>query len=140
MYSTFTINKTKFVFQVILTIFIVIIITLLLRMIFRAKKCLPGPFNLPIIGYLHKLDPAGPHLTLTKLVHQYGPVYRVKLGSINTVVIADAKILKKLLAKDETLGRPPLYIFYTVFDGKGTRFRVEFWKFYNCCRDSFIAY
>ncbi|KAJ3645236.1 hypothetical protein Zmor_022912 [Zophobas morio] len=88
-------------------------------MIFRAKKCLPGPFNLPIIGYLHKLDPAGPHLTLTKLVQKYGPVYRLKLGSINTVVIADAKILKKLLAKDETLGRPPLYIFYTVFDGKG---------------------
>ena len=111
----------------IVTTFIVVIITsLLLFRLFRDKKCLPGPWNLPIVGCIHKLDPAAPHLTLTKLVQKYGPVYRVKLGSINVTVIADAKLLTKVLSKDEALRRPPLYVMNNVFNNKGIRFETTY--------------
>ena len=102
----------------IVTVCALLILFLLMKS-FRAKKTLPGPRNLPILGYLHKLDPKSPHLSLTKLAQKYGPVYNIKLGLINAVVIADVKILKKVLAKDETLGRPSLYIIDTVFENKG---------------------
>ncbi|XP_063917057.1 cytochrome P450 306a1-like [Zophobas morio] len=96
----------------------ILTLTLLLYITYR-KKRLPGPWNLPIIGYIHKLDPVAPYLTLTKLAQKYGPVYGIKLGLMDVAVIADGKILKKVLAKNETIERPPLYMLNTVFEGKG---------------------
>ncbi|XP_063916934.1 cytochrome P450 2J3-like [Zophobas morio] len=109
----------------------VLIITILILLLnyFRGKKHLPGPWNLPIVGCLHKLDPKAPHLTLTQFVKKYGPVYGLKLGLINVVVIADAKILKKVLIKDESVARPPLFMTNTAFQNKGILFTsVERWK------------
>ena len=135
-------NIPTITFQMITALSIVIttILTILLLVNFRNKKCLPGPWNLPVIGYLHKLDPVAPYLTLTKLVQKYGPVYGIKLGSINVAVIADAKILKKVLAKDETLERPPLYMINTAFKHKGTSTKKNIhWKLQNSCRSGFCA-
>ncbi|KAJ3645231.1 hypothetical protein Zmor_022908 [Zophobas morio] len=100
--------------------FVTILLLILLINITHRKKRLPGPWNLPIIGYLHKLDSAAPYLTLTKLAQQYGPVYGVKLGLMNVAVIADPTILKQILSKDETTERPPLYMINTAFGGKGS--------------------
>ena len=100
----------------------ILILTLFLYITYR-KKRLPGPWNLPVIGYIHKLDPVAPYLTLTKLAQKYGPVYGIKLGMTDVAVVADGKILRKILAKNETLERPPLYMLNTVFQGKGNPFR-----------------
>ena len=78
---------------------------------YRNQNSLPGPWNLPIIGYLHKIDPKAPHLTFSKLAEKYDPIYRLKLGLIDTVFISDGKLLKKVLMKDATLARPSLYLF-----------------------------
>ena len=88
------------------------------------QKWLPGPWNLPIIGSLHKLDPVAPNLTLAKLAQKYGPIFRIKLGLVNIAVISEAKLLKKFLLKDETLGRPPLFILRVMFGGKGNNKNV----------------
>ncbi|KAJ3645235.1 hypothetical protein Zmor_022911 [Zophobas morio] len=106
-----------------------IIVILLLVKIVLDKKYLPGPWNLPVIGYLHRLDPTAPYLTLTKLVQKYGPIYNIKLGMLNVVVLADARILKKVLAKDETLERSPLYLMDSVFERKGfAHANIDLWK------------
>ena len=123
------------------SVVITTILTILFLVNFRNTKRLPGPWTLPIIGYLPKLDPLAPYLILIKLVQKYGPVYRIKLGSINVAVIADAKILKKVLAKDETLARPPLYMINTAFKHKGINIRKNIlWKRYHCCRIGFRTY
>ncbi|KAJ3645242.1 hypothetical protein Zmor_022916 [Zophobas morio] len=106
-----------------------IIVILLFVKFVLDKKYLPGPWNLPVIGYLHKLDPAAPYLTLTKLAQKYGPIYTIKLGMVNVVVLADARILKKVLARDETLERSPLYLIDTVFEGRGlAHANIDLWK------------
>ncbi|XP_063917163.1 cytochrome P450 306a1-like [Zophobas morio] len=93
------------------------------------QKCLPGPWNLPIIGSMHKLDPVSPNLTLAKLAQKYGPIFRIKLGLVNIAVISEAKLLKKVLLKDETLGRPPLFILRVMFGGKGLAYSpLNVWK------------
>ncbi|XP_063917019.1 cytochrome P450 306a1-like [Zophobas morio] len=111
----------------------VFVLTIILPVIFwknvYRKKCLPGPWNLPVIGYLHKLNPAAPYLTLTELAKKYGPVYSIKLGFVNVVVIAEVKILKKVLAKNEALERPSLYMTNTTFENKGLAFTpTDLWK------------
>ncbi|KAJ3645071.1 hypothetical protein Zmor_022759 [Zophobas morio] len=112
------------------TIFIIMIIVILLLVkIIRDKKYLPGPWNLPVIGYLHKLDPTAPYLTLTELAQKYGPIYNIKLGMLNVAVLADARILKKVLAKDETLERSPLFLIDTAFEGRGlAHANIDLWK------------
>ena len=86
---------------------------------YRHQNYLPGPWNLPVIGYLHKIDPKAPHLSFLKLAQKYGPIYRLKLGSFNTVFISDAKLLKQVLMKDATLSRPPLHLLGIIFGDKG---------------------
>ena len=123
----------------------VFVLTIILPVIFwknvYRKKCLPGPWNLPVIGYLHKLNPAAPYLTLTELAKKYGPVYSIKLGFVNVVVIAEVKILKKVLAKNEALERPSLYMTNTTFENKGTTFEPDkHRKFHYRCRTRFHTY
>lgn len=81
----------------------------------------PGPWNLPIIGYLPWLDPKSPYLTLTELSQKYGAIYGVYLGSVYTVVLSDAKLVKKTLMRDETSGRAPLHLTHGIMHGYGKK-------------------
>ncbi|XP_063916276.1 cytochrome P450 306a1-like [Zophobas morio] len=96
---------------------------------YRHQNYLPGPWNLPVIGYLHKIDPKVPHLSFLKLTQKYGPVYRVKLGLFNTVFISDVKLLKQVLMKEATISRPPLHLFEIIFGDKGIIYSSsDVWK------------
>ncbi|KAJ3644361.1 hypothetical protein Zmor_027026 [Zophobas morio] len=79
----------------------------------------PGPWNLPIVGYLTWLNPQLPYITLTELSRKYGPIYGIYLGNIYTVVISDVKIIKKTFNKDATSGRAPLYLTHGIMKGFG---------------------
>ncbi|XP_063915660.1 cytochrome P450 306a1-like [Zophobas morio] len=104
----------------ILAALVILVSIIVLYIYYDNRNHLPGPWNLPIIGYLHKLDPVSPHLTLTKLAQKYGPIFRIKLGLVNIAVVSEAKLLNKILLKDETLGRPPLFMMHVMFRGKGS--------------------
>ena len=52
-----------------------------------------------------------PYLTLTRLAGVYGPLYRLQLGSVPCVVLADTRLVKEVLGREEAAGRPPLYLF-----------------------------
>ena len=52
-----------------------------------------------------------PYLTLTRLAGVYGPLYRLQLGSVPCVVLADTRLIKEVLGREEAAGRPPLYLF-----------------------------
>ncbi|XP_063917073.1 cytochrome P450 306a1-like [Zophobas morio] len=108
---------------------VILVSIFVLYIYYDRQEHLPGPWTLPIIGYLHKLDPVAPNLTLTKLAQKYGPIFRIKLGLVNIAVISEAKLLKKVLLKDETLGRPPLFMLHEMFGGKGLTYSpVSLWK------------
>ena len=95
----------------------------------RLSGCVlpPGPARTPGIGFLHRINPAVPYLTLTQLVEKYGKVRRMSpmlrpvgritlstqvyslwMGATPCVVIADADVMSKCLAKKAFSGRAPL--------------------------------
>lgn len=65
-----------------------------------AKNLPPGPTPLPLIGNLHLLGD-NPHKSLSRLANIYGPLMRLRLGSINTVVVSSADVAKQVLQKHD---------------------------------------
>ncbi|KAF8793939.1 Cytochrome P450 2G1 like protein [Argiope bruennichi] len=71
-----------------------------------SKNSLPGPIGFPIIGSL-VLMTKKPFIKFTELSKIYGPLYRIKVGSRNVLVITDFEIMKEAFLKDEFMGRSP---------------------------------
>ncbi|KAG8181434.1 hypothetical protein JTE90_015453 [Oedothorax gibbosus] len=65
----------------------------------------PGPYGLPIVGYLPFLS-KNAHLEFLKLGKKYGDVFRVKLASETVIVLHSVEVIKEALSRPEFLGRP----------------------------------
>ncbi|XP_071720822.1 cytochrome P450 76A1-like [Rutidosis leptorrhynchoides] len=74
---------------------VVPITTLIFLIINRQKKEVkrqpPAPPGWPVFGNLFNLG-SMPHRTVAGLAHEYGPIVRLKIGSVNTVAILNAKV------------------------------------------------
>ncbi|XP_025833780.1 cytochrome P450 306a1-like [Agrilus planipennis] len=79
----------------------------------------PGPWDLPLLGFLPWLDPEHPYETLTSLAKKYGTIYTFNLGTVRTIVLSDHKIVKQAFMKDALSGRAPLYVTHGIMKGHG---------------------
>ena len=60
---------------------------------------LPGPGGLPLIGNLHQIRFSRLHLHLEKWADRYGPIYRVRIGPSDVVVVSDRATIQRLLVQ-----------------------------------------
>ncbi|XP_057667309.1 cytochrome P450 306a1 isoform X1 [Diorhabda carinulata] len=100
----------------------------------------PGPWGIPIFGYLPWMDPKNPYITLTNLSKKYGSIYGLNLGSVYTVVLTNPKTIKSVFSINATTGRAPLYLTHGIMEGNGLICAEgEVWKehrrfTFNCIR------
>ncbi|KAM9959646.1 hypothetical protein ACTFIR_000729 [Dictyostelium discoideum] len=80
---------------------LIIIIIILTLFIFKKKNRInkinskiPGPIGLPIIGNLHQLK-NNPNKVFKKWYKKYGPIYRIRMGNIETIILTGYPIIKK---------------------------------------------
>ncbi|XP_020081085.1 cytochrome P450 71A1-like [Ananas comosus] len=78
----------------------------------------PGPPSLPVIGNLHQLG-RRPHLSLRRLALAYGPVLRLTLGAVPTVVVSSARAAREVLRTHDLAlcSRPQTYAARHLFYG-----------------------
>ncbi|KIW98141.1 uncharacterized protein Z519_01725 [Cladophialophora bantiana CBS 173.52] len=78
----------------------------------RWKNAPPGPPTLPIIGNLHQIPKRDLHLQYQKWGQKYGPIFSLKLGSQNVVVLTSGEMIKKMVDKKSGnySDRPKLYM------------------------------
>ncbi|CAH0381736.1 unnamed protein product [Bemisia tabaci] len=91
----------------------------LVRYVQHLRRLPPGPYGLPVIGYLPWIDPKKPHITLTNLVSKYGKIYSLKFGNLTTVVLADPVLIREAFRKDVFSGRADLYVTHGIMEGYG---------------------
>ncbi|KAL0283199.1 UNVERIFIED_CONTAM: Flavonoid 3'-monooxygenase [Sesamum angustifolium] len=62
----------------------------------------PGPRGLPIVGYLPFLRP-DMHIQFTELARQYGPIYKLWLGTKLCIVISSPSLIKEMVRDHDTV-------------------------------------
>lgn len=85
----------------------------------KTRRLPPGPWQLPVIGYLPWIDAEKPHETLTRLSRVYGPVCGFRMGSVYTVLLSDPQLIRQSFAKDSITNRAPLYLTHGIMKGYG---------------------
>ncbi|XP_053479605.1 cytochrome P450 1A1 [Ictalurus furcatus] len=87
---------------------------------------LPGPKPLPLIGNVLELG-RNPHLSLTAMSKHYGPVFQIQIGTRPVAVLGGSEVVRQALIKqgEEFSGRPDLYSFSFINDGKSLAFSTD---------------
>jgi len=87
---------------------------------------LPGPKPLPIIGNVLELG-SRPYLSLTAMAERYGHVFQIQIGMRPVVVISGNDMVRQALIKqgEDFAGRPDLYSFQFINDGKSLAFSSD---------------
>ncbi|GAM26743.1 hypothetical protein SAMD00019534_099180, partial [Acytostelium subglobosum LB1] len=75
-------------------LFIVIIVLYILHEKNPLRRLPPGPFPMPFIGNLHQLGKR-PDNVVNKLYETYGNIFRIKMGSLETVIFTEPEILRE---------------------------------------------
>uniref|UniRef100_A0A8C6X0Q4 Uncharacterized protein n=1 Tax=Naja naja TaxID=35670 RepID=A0A8C6X0Q4_NAJNA len=81
----------------------------------------PGPRTIPILGNLHMIDLKRPHKTLIEWSKEYGPIFRIKLGFQEMVVLTGYETVKEALVNqaDAFADRASVPIFEDAVKGFG---------------------
>lgn len=98
----------------------------------KGLKRPPGPLSLPVIGHALSLG-NNPHLSLTSMSEKYGDIFQIRIGTRRVLVLSGLDTLKQALIKqgDDFSGRPDLYSFSFINDGKSLTFSSDYsevWK------------
>ena len=110
------------------TFIIVVIVGVLWRLLFRSvstgtagRKPLPGPWGLPIVGYIPFLG-RKMNKTMAALANRYGDVFQIPVGTRKVVVVSGQRAIREALLKKGTdfAGRPDFYS-YTIMPNFGLR-------------------
>jgi cytochrome P450 family 2 subfamily J len=88
----------------------------------------PGPYGLPILGYLPFLSLTAPHLDFLKLGKKYGDIFRLKLGSETVIVIHGVEVIKEALSRPEFLGRPEIGVLKLFNEGSAFFYGMDVHK------------
>ena len=99
--------------EFVYTLIIIVIAGVLWRLLFRrtnGRKSLPGPWGLPVVGYIPFLG-RKMNKTITALAKRYGDVFQLSIGTRKIVIVSGQRAIREALLKKGTdfAGRPDFY-------------------------------
>ncbi|KAK0732342.1 cytochrome P450 [Apiosordaria backusii] len=71
------------------------------------REAIPGPSPLPLLGNIRDIDVKNTVRSLNELADSYaGPIYRLKLGVANVIIISSYELVNEVLARKEFIKYP----------------------------------
>ncbi|XP_075454312.1 cytochrome P450 1A5-like isoform X2 [Ascaphus truei] len=119
--------------DILLALFALVVIFVIARRRRHNKiKVPPGPTPWPVIGNILQVGDY-PHITFTKLMKQYGNVFKIRLGSMPVIVLNGVDTIKQALIKqgESFSGRPNLYTFSLIGNGGSLTFNEKYGESWN---------
>lgn len=83
-------------------ILVVLVVFYKLKSAAKRGKLPPGPWPWPIVGSFRLLGPL-PHQSFAKLAKQYGPIFYLRLGTVDTVVVSSPKMAEEVLKTQDNI-------------------------------------
>nr|DAD54443.1 TPA_exp: cytochrome P450 enzyme 41 [Aphis glycines] len=78
----------------------------------------PGPWGLPLFGYLPFMNDVDVHLRFGELAKKYGSMFSARLGTQLVVVLSDYRIIRETFRREEFTARPHTE-FFNILGGYG---------------------
>ncbi|KAK7029530.1 hypothetical protein VNI00_014407 [Paramarasmius palmivorus] len=102
-----------------ITLFLVWLVTKILKSGRREPYLPPGPPTIPVLGNLHLFPSESPQVKFTEWGHEYGDIYSLKISSGTAVVINSMEVAKELMDRRSaiTADRPKHHMVNRVTDG-----------------------
>ncbi|GLH15186.1 Cytochrome P450 18a1 [Gryllus bimaculatus] len=101
-----------------LLVFVGVLVAVRLLQLFRELCALPpGPWGVPLIGYLPFLK-GDMHLQFHDMARRYGPMFSARLGNQLVVVLSDHKTVRDAFRREEFTARPKSFV-TDILDGYG---------------------
>ncbi|XP_027067045.1 cytochrome P450 CYP73A100-like [Coffea arabica] len=105
------------------SLFLTIPLLVLVIHLLRPKKSTglpPGPLSIPIFGNWLQVGNDLNHRLLAEMSKKYGPVFLLKLGSKNLVVVSNPELANQVLhAQGVEFGSRPRNVVFDIFTGNG---------------------
>ncbi|ODM92574.1 Cytochrome P450 83A1, partial [Orchesella cincta] len=82
----------------------------------------PGPKSVPLLGNVLQIG-SDPLRVFQKWADEYGPIYSIRMGTQNTIILSDPKLVKELFSHTNSTGRPANPITHYIGGGNGVATR-----------------
>ncbi|KMQ90114.1 cytochrome p450 18a1, partial [Lasius niger] len=100
-------------------VFISVVLTVVyIRWLKYIRTLPPGPWGLPIFGYLRSMKGNLMHLRYSELAKKYGSIFSVRLGNQLVVVLSNYRVIRDAFRREDFTGRPHTE-FTNILDGYG---------------------
>ncbi|CAG0919148.1 unnamed protein product [Notodromas monacha] len=112
----------------LLTSVLVLLLTYFIRLLWRWTKMPPGPWGVPLIGYIPWMDPIAPWENYTSLSRKYGPVMSVNLCGTLQIILNDCDAVSEGLSMMAFIDRPHFLLLDVISaTGKGLVGNSKIW-------------
>lgn len=87
--------------------------------LWRTRGMPPGPWGLPLVGYLPWIDKKKPYVSMMELYQDYGGICTIRLGEVVTVVVSEPHYVREALSQESLTGRAPLWLTHGLMNNNG---------------------
>lgn len=91
------------------TLVVLAVSTWLLCKCLKRKKCLepPGPWGLPVVGYLPFINRQKPNVFFAQLAKKYGDVFQLRMGRVKMIIVSGQRVIRQMYGKQlDFVGKP----------------------------------